>query len=158
MRSVSKLRSEERQRMLTGLGENDDVVSATERIREVGSGSEEDIRVATFSLTGRGSIEVPFLQIVERLDGFGESLQRLEASESADAKGKRFHRYESEKSGGGAAFSWNSRLGSEGRRNGKLTVVLQRRPPSASIQTCEREERKAGNAREIVGEAGKMEK
>jgi hypothetical protein len=60
----------------TSLGKDDDVVSTTERIGEVGSGAEEDIRVASLGLASRRSIKVPFLQILERLDGFRKGLYR----------------------------------------------------------------------------------
>lgn len=77
MTKVSRrsFRNEREGRKRTSLGKDDDVLSTTEGIGEVGGGAEEDIRVATLGLTSRRSIKVPLFQVLERLDGLGESLQ-----------------------------------------------------------------------------------
>ena len=64
-----------RLKKLTSLGENDDVVTTTERIGEVGGRTKEDIRVSSFGLASRGTVKVPFFQVVEGFNRFGESLQ-----------------------------------------------------------------------------------
>lgn len=55
--------------VVVALGKNDDVVTTTERVGVVGSGTEVDIRVTAGGLVGGGTVEVPLLEILERLDG-----------------------------------------------------------------------------------------
>jgi hypothetical protein len=58
----------------TGLAHNKDVVTTAEGIGEEGSGAKEDVRVGTLSLTGRGTVEVPLLEVIDGLDGTGKGL------------------------------------------------------------------------------------
>jgi len=57
-----------------GLAQNENVVSKTERIPEDGSRAKEDVRVVASSLVGRGTVKVPFRQVVNALDRASESL------------------------------------------------------------------------------------
>ncbi|KAI3479577.1 hypothetical protein L1887_58390 [Cichorium endivia] len=55
--------------VVVALGENNDVVTATEGVGVVGGGAEVDIRVAAGGLVGGGAVKVPLLEVLERLDG-----------------------------------------------------------------------------------------
>lgn len=66
---------------LTGLGHHEDVVAATEGIREEGDGAEEDIRVAALGLLSRGTVEVPLLELVNGRDGAVKGLRKIGGQE-----------------------------------------------------------------------------
>lgn len=51
--------------VVVGFGEDEDVVTATERILEDGSGTEVDIRVMAWGLIGRRTIEVPDAELAD---------------------------------------------------------------------------------------------
>ena len=55
--------------VVVALGKDNDVVTATEGVGVVSGGTEVDIRVAAGSLVGGGTVKVPFLEVLERLDG-----------------------------------------------------------------------------------------
>jgi len=55
--------------VVVALGKDDDVVTTTEGVRVVSDGSEVDIRVSTGSLVGGGAVEIPLLEVLQRLDG-----------------------------------------------------------------------------------------
>lgn len=57
-----------------GLAEDEDVVTQTEGIGEDGDGAQVDIGVVTGGLTCRRAVEVPFGELIDGLDGLGESL------------------------------------------------------------------------------------
>lgn len=57
------------------LGEDDDVVTATEGVLEDGSGPQVDIGVATRSLVGGRTIEIPNTQLTDVGDFFVNGLQ-----------------------------------------------------------------------------------
>jgi hypothetical protein len=59
---------------IPGLTENEDVVTKAEGVRVDGNGTEVHIGVVTGSLAGRGTIEVPLRELINGLDGLGESL------------------------------------------------------------------------------------
>jgi len=47
------------------LGENQDVGGTTQWVREDGNGSEVDIRVVTWGLASRATVEVPLWEVIE---------------------------------------------------------------------------------------------
>ena len=57
-----------------GLAENKDVVALAEGVGEDGDGAQVDIGVVTGGLAGGGTVEVPFGELLNRLDGLGEGL------------------------------------------------------------------------------------
>lgn len=57
-----------------GLAEDEDVITLTERIGEDGAGAEVDIGVVAGGLAGGGTVEVPLGELVNGLDGLGQSL------------------------------------------------------------------------------------
>lgn len=59
--------------VVVALGKDDDVVTTTERVGVVGNGTEVDIRVTAGGLVGGGTVKVPLLEVLERLDGAIES-------------------------------------------------------------------------------------
>lgn len=60
--------------VVVALGENEDVLTATERILEDGSGTEVDVRVAPGGLVGRGTVKVPDTEVVDAGDLLGHGL------------------------------------------------------------------------------------
>ena len=61
--------------VVVALREDEDVVTATERVLEDGSGTEVDIGVASGSLVGRGTVEVPDAKGTEVGDLLGHGLR-----------------------------------------------------------------------------------
>ena len=59
-----------------GFTEDKDVVTKTEGVREDCDGTEVDIGVVAGGLASGRAIEVPFRELINRLDSFTESLKR----------------------------------------------------------------------------------
>lgn len=59
-----------------GFAEDEDVVTETEGVGEDGNGAQVDIGVIAGGLARRGTVEVPFGELIDRLDGLGEGLSR----------------------------------------------------------------------------------
>jgi hypothetical protein len=95
--------------VVVGLGENEDVVTTTERIFEDGGGTEVDIGIMTGGLIGGRTIKVPDAELADVCNLLADGLI--------------ISRY-------GIRVSAEQLL-----EVGIRTVVLQRRPPSPSIQT-----------------------
>lgn len=62
------------------LAHDDDVVTETERAWVVGDGAEVDVRVVAGSLVCRGTVEVPFWEVVKALHLLGEGLATVESA------------------------------------------------------------------------------
>ena len=62
------------------LGEDEDVVTATERVREDGDGAQVDVGVLAGGLAGGGAVKVPLRKIVDRGGLLGEGLSRWPVS------------------------------------------------------------------------------
>ena len=108
--------------VVVALREDEDVVTATERVFEDGSGTEIDVRIVTRSLVGGRTIEIPYPKLLNACNLLGYSLIGVRQSV--------FRR--------SAAFSGDRHrdaLRKSVRRFRALTVVLERNPPSPSIQT-----------------------
>ena len=93
--------------IVVGFAENEDVVAATEWVFEDRHRAEVDVRVVTGRLVGRGAIEVPDSELTDVCYDALDSLGAMDELDYRDAK------------------------------NTRLTVVLDRRPPSPSIQTSD---------------------
>lgn len=61
---------------IPGLAQDEDVVALAEGVGEDGDRAKVDIGVVTGGLAGGGTVEVPFGEFVNALDGLGESLFR----------------------------------------------------------------------------------
>jgi hypothetical protein len=59
---------------IPGLAEDEDVVTLAEGVGEDSAGTEVDIGVIAGGLAGGGTVEVPFGELVDALDGLGEGL------------------------------------------------------------------------------------
>lgn len=59
-----------------GLAENENVVTLAEGVGEDSDRAQVDIGVVTGGLAGGGTIEVPLGELLNRLDGLGEGLDR----------------------------------------------------------------------------------
>lgn len=60
--------------VVVSLGENEDVLSAAERVLEDGGRTEMDVRVVTWGLVGGRAIKVPDAEVVDGLDLLGDRL------------------------------------------------------------------------------------
>ena len=60
--------------VVVALGENEDVLTAAERVLEDGGGAEVDVRVAAGGLVGRGAVKVPDTEVVDAGDLLGHGL------------------------------------------------------------------------------------
>lgn len=61
--------------VVVGLGENEDVIAATEGVLEDGGRAEVDIGVVTRGLVGRGTIKVPNAELADVGDFLGNGLK-----------------------------------------------------------------------------------
>lgn len=70
---------------IPGLAENEDVVTLAEGVGVECDGAEVDIGVVTGGLGGRGTVKVPFGELVDALDGLGEGLVKFSVRTSSRA-------------------------------------------------------------------------